>query len=372
MAVEQRTPISYVRRMDTERDDPGAAILRRTLLGAVGVSAIGGITAGVLGLTGRAAVAREVVATPTAVTPTHTASHPITAASPSASPKMDHDAQAEAAVKVFPAKTAGYGLEELTSTVVDGVREFDLTCDQIKWEVTPGRFVDAISYNRQVPGPIIRATEGERVRIRVKNNLTQTTGTHWHGQKLTNKMDGVPVLTQPVIKPGETFTYEFVAKPFGSHMYHSHHNATEQVGRGMLGPLIVAPRDRAIDPAYDHDEIIVLNDQLGGITLNGKGFPATKPYAAKVGERIRFRFMNEGQAIHPMHLHGMPMQVFARDGYPLPQPYLCDTINVAPGERWDVIVLAEEPGAWAFHCHILSHAEASTGMFGMVTALIIS
>ncbi len=357
---------------DPDRDEPGATLLRRTLLGAVGVSAIGGLTAGVLGLTGKAAVARDITPSPSAV-PTHTAVHTtVAAASPSASPAMDHDAQAEAAVKAFPAKTSGYGLEELKSTIVDGVREFDLTCDVIKWEVTPGKFFDALSYNKQIPGPVIRATEGEKVRIRVKNNLNQTTGTHWHGQKLTNKMDGVPFLTQPAIKPGETFTYEFVAKPFGSHMYHSHHNATEQVGRGMLGPLIVAPRERATDPAYDKDEIIVLNDQLGGITLNGKGFPATKPYTAKVGERVRFRFMNEGQIIHPMHLHGMPMQVFARDGYPLPQPYLCDTINVAPGERWDVIVVAEEPGAWAFHCHILSHAEASTGMFGMVTALIVS
>jgi FtsP/CotA-like multicopper oxidase with cupredoxin domain len=353
-----------------DRDEPGATMLRRTLLGAVGVSAIGGLTAGVLGLTGKAAAAREVVATAPA---THTAAHTtVAAASPSPSPVMDHDAQAEAAVKAFPAKTAGYGLEELKSTVVDGVREFDLTCDAIKWEVTPGQFVDAVAYNKQVPGPVIRVTEGEKVRIRVKNNLNETTGTHWHGQKLTNKMDGVPFLTQPVIKPGETFTYEFVARPFGSHMYHSHHNATAQVGRGMLGPLIVAPKDRAIDPAYDHDEIIVLNDQLGGVTLNAKGFPATKPYTAKVGERIRFRFMNEGQIIHPMHLHGMPMQIFARDGYPLPQPYYADTINVAPGERWDVIVLAEEAGAWAFHCHILGHAESSTGMFGMVTALIVS
>jgi len=353
-------------------DDMGPTIFRRTLLGALGISAIGGLTAGVLGLTGKAASPRETASSPTAPA-THTAQHTtVAAASPSPSPSMDHDAQAEAAVKAFPAKTQGYGLEELRSTVVDGVRQFDLTCDPVRWEVTPGQFIDAVSYNKQIPGPIIRVTEGEKIRIRVKNNLNETTGTHWHGMKLTNKMDGVPFLTQPVIKPGESFTYEFTAKPAGSHMYHSHHNATLQVGRGMLGPLLVAPKDRSFDPAYDHDEVIVLNDQLGGVTLNGKGFPATKPYTAKVGDRIRFRFMNEGQIIHPMHLHGMPMQIFARDGYPLPQPYYADTINVAPGERWDVIVVAEEPGAWAFHCHILGHAESSTGMFGMVTALIIS
>ena len=75
--------------------------------------------------------------------------------------------------------------------------------------------------------------------------------------------------------------------------------------------------------------------------------------------------------MHPWHLHGMPMKVVARDGYPLAQPFLCDTLGVNPGERWDVIIDCEDPGAWAFHCHILPHAEGPDGMFGMVTALVI-
>src|SRR6266849_3651965 len=346
---------------DEPADSPSATMARRALLGAVGVAAIGGLTAGALGLTGRAAspVKVTLASASSAPTPTHDPSHAVAAAT--STPTMDHDAQAEAAVKAFPAKTQGAGLQELPSKVVNGTREFDLTCDRLKWEVTPGNFADAYGYNGQVPGPIIRVTEGERVRVRVKNNLDQTTGTHWHGQRGTNSMDGVPFLTQPTIKPGETFTYEFVASPFGSHMYHSHHNATEQVGKGMLGPLIVMPRDNAIDPKYDNDELVILNDQLGGITVNGKGFPATSPYTAKLGQRIRFRFMNEGQMSHPMHLHGLTLEVFARDGYPLPAPFRCDTLNVAPGERWDAIVLADASGAWAFHCHILGHAEAATG-----------
>jgi FtsP/CotA-like multicopper oxidase with cupredoxin domain len=354
-----------------EPDTAEALLLRRSLLGGLGLAAIGGLTAGALGLTGNAASPRTAV-TATA-TPTHDPTHAVAAAaSPSATPPMDHDVEAEAKVKAFPAKTSGVGLQELRSTVVNGVREFDLTCDKVRWEITPGVFADGHSYNGQIPGPIIRVTEGERVRVRVKNNLDQTTGAHWHGQRVTNNMDGVPFLTQPTIKPGETFTYEFTANPFGSHMYHSHHNATEQVGKGMLGPLLVMPKDPTVDPKYDKDELLILNDQLGGITVNGKGFPATAPYTAKLGQRIRFRFMNEGQMIHPMHLHGLTLEVFARDGYPLPAPFKCDTLNVAPGERWDAIVVADAPGAWAFHCHILGHAEASTGMFGMVTALIVT
>jgi FtsP/CotA-like multicopper oxidase with cupredoxin domain len=115
----------------------------------------------------------------------------------------------------------------------------------------------------------------------------------------------------------------------------------------------------------------VLNDANMGFTINGKGFPATAPIVAKVGEKVRIRLMNEGVMIHPWHLHGMGMLVVAQDGYPLPQPYMCDTLNVAPGQRFDVLVDCQAPGAWAFHCHILTHAESNKGMFGMVTALII-
>jgi FtsP/CotA-like multicopper oxidase with cupredoxin domain len=185
-------------------------------------------------------------------------------------------------------------------------------------------------------------------------------------------MDGVPFLTQPPIKPGATFTYEFTAKPFGSHMYHSHHNAAEQVTKGLLGPFIIEPKDKSKEPQYDSDYVVILNDANLGFTINGKGFPATAPIFAKKGEKVRIRFMNEGLMIHPWHLHGMAMLVFAQDGYPLPQPYYQDTINIAPGQRMDVLVDCQEPGAWAFHCHILTHAESAHGMFGMVSALVIA
>jgi FtsP/CotA-like multicopper oxidase with cupredoxin domain len=342
------------------------------LLANLGIATAGALTVAGFGLTGRAATAyQQPIPTPhghAATTPSPTAA-PRATATPT---PTDHDAVHKAVTAAFPAKTQGQGLQELESRVVGGVREFDLVCGKVRWEVTPGQFFDAQAYNGQVPGPIMRVTEGERVRVHVKNELGDSTAVHWHGQRVANSMDGVPFITQPPIKVGETYTYEFTAGPFGSHMYHSHHNATEQVGRGMLGPLIVMPKDPRVDPPYDKEELFIFNDALGGLTINGKGFPATFPYTAKLGERIRFRFMNEGNLIHPAHLHGLTLEVFARDGYPLPAPFKCDTLNVAPGERWDAIVVADAPGAWAFHCHILTHAEGTTGMFGMVTALIVS
>lgn len=253
---------------------------------------------------------------------------------------------------------------------LDGdVKVFELVCQEIDWETTTGRVYPAMAYNGLVPGPEVRVTEGDRVRFIVKNEMNESTAMHWHGLIVPNDQDGVPYLTQPPIRPGETYTYEFTVKPAGSHMYHSHHNAAEQVTRGLLGALIVLPADTSREPQVDADYTMILNDSALGFTLNGREFPHTQPILARKGDRIRIRYMNEGLMIHPMHLHGMPQLVIAKDGYNLPVPYMCDTVNIAPGERFDVLVDCTEPGFWAFHCHILTHAESRHGMFGMVTVL---
>ncbi|MBC8076558.1 MAG: multicopper oxidase domain-containing protein, partial [Chloroflexales bacterium] len=282
------------------------------------------------------------------------------------------DAMHEAGVKAFPAKTVGEANQPLPFTRDGDVKVFTLEAKVVKWQVTPTITVDAWTYNGTMPGPIIRVTEGDRMRVVVTNNLPESTAVHWHGLMLPYKMDGVPFITQPPITPGETFTYEFVAKNPGSHMYHAHNNSTKQVGKGLLGALIVEPKEPTYYAISDYarEYVMILNDANGGFTLNGKGFPATAPLTAKIGEKILIRYMNEGAQIHPMHLHGFPQTVIAKDGWPQ-QPWKCDTLNVAPGERWDVIVEPDEPGVWAFHCHILSHAEGEHGMFGMVTALVV-
>ncbi len=288
----------------------------------------------------------------------------------------DMDAMHEVGVKKFldnaETNSKTFWPAKLPFKMEGDVKVFELTCQEVSWSTGGDQTVAAMSYNGVVPGPEIRVTEGDKVRVVVKNTMKESTVIHWHGVLTPNNMDGVTFITQPPIKPGATFTYEFVAKPFGSHMYHSHHNAAEQVTKGLLGPFIIDPKDKSKEPKHDSDYVVILNDANLGFTINGKGFPATAPIFAKVGEKVRIRFMNEGLMIHPWHLHGMPMLVFALDGYPLAQPFYQDTINIAPGQRLDVLVDCQEPGAWAFHCHILSHAESSNGMFGMVSALIIS
>lgn len=284
---------------------------------------------------------------------------------------QEMDQHHEAGIKMFPAQTEGKGNQPLAYEMDGDVKVFKLTASKIKWEVTPGDWTDAYAYNNMIPGPLIRVVEGDRVRVHVTNEMDESTVVHWHGLRLENKADGLPFITQPLIQPGENYTYEFTATNPGTHMYHSHHNAVAQVTGGQLGALIVDPKDEAQRNKYGEtqDIIMVLNDGRLGYTINGKGFPATEPISAKMGETLRVRFLNEGQTVHPMHLHGLSMLVVERDGYPLPQPYELDTITVAPGERYDVIVQVDNPGVWAFHCHVLSHAESEHGMHGMVTLL---
>ena len=300
----------------------------------------------------------------------HDTSHNAVAPSPAAQADA-MDAMHEKGIKAFPARTEGKGNQLLQPRIEKGVKVYDLTAKVVPWEVEPGRRVEAWTYNGVVPAPQIRVREGDRVRVVLRNELPESTAIHFHGLELPNDQDGVPFITQPPVKPGQTYTYEFTVPNAGSHMYHSHHNSAKQVGLGLLGAFIVEPKRPAAIEKVDVDHVMILNDGAHGYTFNGKSFPATEPIVARLGQKLRIRYMNEGMMIHPMHLHGMHQTVIAKDGWMQPAPWKCDTLNIAPGERWDVIVDCTNPGTWAFHCHILPHAESDHGMFGMVTALVV-
>jgi uncharacterized cupredoxin-like copper-binding protein len=272
----------------------------------------------------------------------------------------------------FPAETQGRGNQVLAPEIQsDGTLQWELTASVIQWETEPGTFVEAYAYNEMVPGPQLRAEVGDRIRIILHNELPVPTTIHSHGLFVPPEMDGVPVISQPAVMPGETFTYEYTLRNAGSHMYHSHFMAEVQVPMGLLGAFVVTDPNATDEPPADVDYAMILNGGPLGFTINGKGFPATEPLVLQQGQTIRIRYMNEGLQIHPMHLHGIPQLVVAKDGWTLPTPHFEDTVLVAPGERIDVIVEATEVGTWAFHCHILTHAEGPDGMFGMVTAMIV-
>jgi FtsP/CotA-like multicopper oxidase with cupredoxin domain len=284
------------------------------------------------------------------------------------------DNKMAAVTKAFPAKTAGVGAQVMAPVILpDGTKEFDLTAKITDWEVSPGKIVKAWTYNGTVPGPTIKVNDGDKVRVVLKNELPESTVVHFHGLEVPNAMDGVPDITQPPVKPGESFTYEFVAHGPAVGMYHSHDHAEHQVSDGMAGAFLVG--DEPVPPgvAVSQQVPMVLNDAgIIGLTLNVKSFPATAPIVAKQGDWVEVNYFNEGLQIHPMHLHGLPQLVIAEDGFAVPNPYQVDTLTVAPGQRFTVLIHATDKGVWAYHCHILSHAEKEDGMmYGMVTAFIV-
>ncbi len=393
------------------------ALTRRGFLRAAGVVGIAGVAATVAACQATAAPSWSFGPAPSPTptpTPPPATPEPSGSVAPSAAPSpipnlpagwTEHDVNGQIKVRRFVGNLAGpLGMSPFLDNVLgpnlddpeftmvpqgnqplqparidpDGAKVFELTVDEIEWQIDAvNPPVKALGYNKMWPGPILRVTEGDKVRITFTNNMPEPTGVHFHGIAFDDfTMDGVPFVTQLPFATGESFTYEFTATPAGSHMYHSHHNATDQVGRGLLGAFIVEPRRAAESYARKYgvtqEVVFIHNDAVGGFTINGHGFPATTPIVAKVGDKVLIRFMNEGTMTHPWHTHGFRMNVVARDGAPLGSAgFKADTLGVNPGERWDAIIDCDRPGVWAFHCHILPHVEGADGMFGMVTALAI-
>jgi manganese oxidase len=295
---------------------------------------------------------------------TMTVSGGIVEAQPSSTPRADR-----------PEVAGVHGSQELEYTMDGDVKVFHLKAEKIRWETEEGKFVDAMAYNRMIPGPAIRVREGDRVRIVVANAMDEPHTTHWHGLFVPNNMDGVPGISQDPIMPGESFTYEFEAKPAGTRLYHSHFNAMSQESAGLYGMFIIEERTTPPAMRADREEIMLLGDGTLGYIVNGKGFPHIPAIEMKLGERVRVRMANLGAMVHPMHLHGGFFDVVAKDGFPLPAPQKMNTITINPGETYDVILHPQYGGVWIWHCHVLSHAtgprdadgnETAAGMIGVV------
>lgn len=317
------------------------------------------------------------VVTGSAATSDSTADHGST--SPDEMTASQMDALMLAVAQQFPAVTEGHGGDLMEPTILpDGTKEFVLVAKVVKWEVEPGVIVDAWTYNGVVPAPELHVSTGDKVRLVLKNELPDSTSLHLHGIQVPNVMDGVDPYTQAPTVPGGEHIYEFVAKGPAVGIYHSHHNAQEQIPDGMFGAFTIDEMpipQKLIDKGYtkvDKKVNMVVNDAGAiGLSLNGKSFPATEPYTLRVGQTMLVNYMNEGLLSHPMHLHQPSGWVIAKDGVPLDEPWPTDTVNIAPGERYTVLYMGQEPGVWAWHCHILTHAETPTGMRYMVTALIV-
>ena len=257
---------------------------------------------------------------------------------------------------------------------VDGVKVFHLVAEPVEHEIAPGLVIHAWGYNGRVHGPTIEAVEGDRCRFYVTNRLPGPTTVHWHGMILPNGMDGVGGLTQPYIRPGETFRYEFSTRHPGTFMYHPHADEMTQIAFGLTGIFVVHPRQPATAPRPVRDYALLLHEwkvQAGSarpdplemvdfnvLTINAKAGPATAPLVAETGDRLRIRIANlSPMNHHPIHIHGHAFEVVETDGGPIPASarWPETTVLVPVGAARTVEFIADAPGDWAVHCHMTHH-----------------
>ena len=260
----------------------------------------------------------------------------------------------------------------------NGWKEFHLVAEPVLREMAPGMVAHLWGYNGQSPGPTIEAVEGDKVRLFVTNKLPEHTTIHWHGMLLPSGMDGVGGLSQPQIKPGQTYVYEFELLKSGTFMYHPHADEMVQMAMGMMGMFIVHPKDPSF-MRVDRDFVFMTNSydiEPGSYvprvsemldfnlwTFNSRVFPGIDHLVARKNERMRVRIGNLSMTNHPIHMHGYDFEVTCTDGgWVRPEARWPETtIDVPVGAIRAFEVDAKYEGDWAFHCHKSHHTMNAMG-----------
>ncbi len=302
------------------------------------------------------------------------------------------------------ASIASTGKSGIAPELQQSVHDVVLDARPVELEIASGRRINAWTYDGKLPGTEIRAQQGERLRITLKNNLPESTSIHWHGfaQKGTSNMDGVPSLTQPPIPPAAIMVYDFIASSPGTYFYHPHSGL--QIERGLYAPIIVEAKKEAL--TYDREYTLVLDDWLAGspdvafeqlrqgispadgltdgsssrssdanemgmgmrhggnmdegegccaneeveyscYLMNGRSPEAPPEFQVKRGDRVRFRVINAGAAtVFRMAIQEHKLIMTHSDGFPL-RTVGADAFEISPGERYDFLITANNPGAWA-------------------------
>jgi CopA family copper-resistance protein len=297
-----------------------------------------------------------------------------------------------------------------TSTSYAKVIEYQLSVNEQKVNIS-GKEVIGLSLNNSIPGPTLKATVGDTLRVEVTNNLDIDTSIHWHGVLVPNNMDGVPYVNGPPIKAGETFTYEFPIKHSGTYWYHAHSALQEQ--QGVYGSLIFYPKNEVKD--YDEEHVLVLSDwtdenpdhvlanlkkdsdyyalkkdsvqswlkvlengaeaikirinnawtRMGPMDMSDIGYDAFLINGkkssilshAKPGTRVKFRIINAAASSYFIFEYsGGPMKVIESDGVKV-DPFTAQKIRIAMAETYDVIVTVPENKTYEFR----ASAEDGTG-----------
>ncbi|EPY12308.1 MULTISPECIES: multicopper oxidase family protein [unclassified Paenibacillus] len=290
----------------------------------------------------------------------------------------------------------------VTTPTVDGT-SLTITAQPSNLEVSNGVVLPVWTFNNSVPGPQIRVKVGDTVKIKLENELPEPVSIHWHGYPVPNGMDGIPGVTQDAVVPGKSFIYEFKATVPGTYWYHSHQDSVNQVDKGLYGSLIVEDPKEQVDRDYtlvldewistgkmdteradenqsnnqsdmsgmDHSKMNMSKSGMSGMdhgtmsmgghdmsmydlfTMNGKSGDAIEPLMVKQGEKVRIRLINAGYLSHQMHLQGHEFKVIAMDGQSVNSPAVIQdqVISIAPGERYDLEFVADNPGTWLLDEH---------------------
>eukprot|EP00903_Cladosiphon_okamuranus_P004287 g4285.t1 len=221
-------------------------------------------------------------------------------------------------------------------------------------EIVPNTETPVATYNGSIPAPVIRATQGKPVRIEVLNNLDEETTVHWHGLRIPVYMDGVPITGQAPIQPGETFVYEFTPPDAGTMWYHSHANSVTQMGRGLVGAMIVEEPEPLL---FDQD--ITLLFKNWHLEQDGQYYPLTqRRYAARQGTpglvyttngktapvyeieanaAVRLRAINADNTLqYPLQFGLSSAEIIAIDANPIDKRLPVDGFLLGTGMRVDI------------------------------------
>jgi FtsP/CotA-like multicopper oxidase with cupredoxin domain len=257
-------------------------------------------------------------------------------------------------------------------------KEFHLIAEPVVREMAPGMKAHLWGYNGQSPGPTIECVEGDKVRIFVTNKLPEHTTIHWHGMLLPSGMDGVGGLTQPHIRPGKTFVYEWEIKKSGTFMYHPHADEMVQMAMGMMGSFVIHPKEPKLHHV-DRDFVFLLATyeitpgsyvprimQMTDFThwtFNSRVFPGIDHLVVRKGDRVRVRVGNLTMTNHPIHMHGYDFKVTCTDGGWVPESarWPETTIDVPVGAMRAYEFDAVYEGDWALHCHKSHHTMNAMG-----------
>ncbi|HWN85660.1 MAG TPA: multicopper oxidase family protein [Vicinamibacterales bacterium] len=271
-----------------------------------------------------------------------------------------HSAGAQTPSSFAPAGwDAEFTLHELPDRNPDPrVLEIDLTARVADVDIAPKLRVTAWTYDGRLPGPLIRAKVGDRLIVHFTNQLPEPSTVHWHGVRVPIEMDGVPGISQPAVKPGETFTYDFVLRDAGLYWYHPHHMSAAQVGFGLYGALLVDDPDDSVgvadqltmvlsDISFDRKGALEAADSGGAagdvfgregehVLVNGRKAPVLR---VRSGAPQRWRIVNTARSRYfLLDLQGQKFTVIGTDGGLQERPTTSEVLLITPGERVDVIV----------------------------------